>query len=294
MGTLQANKQPVCGLYGAEARYEGEDAVDAAAPGNMAERLALFGVSVPGESPWAHQLLAGQSDEDVAAALGKMAIHSDEKKAHASERTPIPEQPSITALLKLADVDKAEQLRTTEVVDVVGLLDLSFIPNPDLPLGDESTDAAVPQLPCIHALFFDKATERTSLLPLLEHAAVSTPRAYATPLDARAALIAHLAEHLGGDALAAEFLLLALLAKMYVARLTQPYPPPWPRGRLLVAQFVECALDHAAHRAAPHARGACAGRRRGAPHARGAQRSEAHLLCAQHRCGDGCRTPAAR
>lgn len=203
----------MCGLYGAETRFDTVQETDAS-PHNMAERLVVCGVSIPGESPWVHQLLAGS--EDVTAALARLALYGPNRaKRTASERSPIAEQPSITALVKLADVDRAEQLHTTELIEVIGLLDTSFLPNPELPIEGTAEDT-LPQLPCIHALCFDRVQEDAVLLPMLHTASLTAPPAFASLDETRSAVVGYLAQSLGGDVLAAEFVLLALLAKMYV------------------------------------------------------------------------------
>ncbi|KAI3623203.1 hypothetical protein CBS14141_003986 [Malassezia furfur] len=213
LGTLRANDTSVCGLYGAETRFDTVQETDAS-PHNMAERLVVCGVSIPGESPWVHQLLAGS--EDVTAALARLALYGPNRaKRTASERSPIAEQPSITALVKLADVDRAEQLHTTELIEVIGLLDTSFLPNPELPIEGTAEDT-LPQLPCIHALCFDRVQEDAVLLPMLHTASLTAPPAFASLDETRSAVVGYLAQSLGGDVLAAEFVLLALLAKMYV------------------------------------------------------------------------------
>lgn len=213
LGTLKAGAQTVCGLYGAESRVESTEETDAS-PKNMAERLVLCGVSMPGESAWAHQLRAG-SDE-MSTALAQLALDRDPSSKAAQERNPIGEQPKVTALVKFADVDRAEQLHTAELIEVLGLLDTSFLPNPDLPI-EGYAEENLAQIPCIHALCFDRVNTGQLLLPLLHSAALTTPTS-STLEESRASLIAYLAQHLGGDALAAEFVLLAVLAKMYVAR----------------------------------------------------------------------------
>lgn len=213
LGTLKAGAQTVCGLYGAESRVESTEETDAS-PKNMAERLVLCGVSMPGESAWAHQLRAG-SDE-MSTALAQLALDRDPSSKAAQERNPIGEQPKVTALVKFADVDRAEQLHTAELIEVLGLLDTSFLPNPDLPI-EGYAEENLAQIPCIHALCFDRFNTGQLLLPLLHSAALTTPTS-STLEESRASLIAYLAQHLGGDALAAEFVLLAVLAKMYVAR----------------------------------------------------------------------------
>lgn len=208
LGTLRSGAHTVSGMYGAEAREAQNEDVAAPSPSDMAERLVLLGVSTPGASQWVQQLQAGSDVDSVTSSLDALDLANTTAALPGADRRPVAEQPGLAVVLKLADLDRAEQIRTTEVVDVVGILDVAMLPSSDLPIGE--TDASsIPTWPCIHVLFYDRTTPTTSVLPLLKQ---PTERVD----DVRSSLVAFLAEQLGGDTLAAEFLFLAMLAKMYV------------------------------------------------------------------------------
>ncbi|WFD05593.1 hypothetical protein MVES1_000923 [Malassezia vespertilionis] len=72
--------------------------------------------------------------------------------------------------------------------------------------------------PCIHALYFERSATDSTLLPLAERAAEAQAPPFSSLEETRASLIAYLSACLGGDRLAAEYLLLALLAKIHLRR----------------------------------------------------------------------------
>ncbi|WFD05594.1 Cyclin-dependent kinases regulatory subunit (Cell division control protein cks1) [Malassezia vespertilionis] len=128
LATLKANGACVSGLYGAETMVDtAQDTLPE--PENLTERTVVCAISPPGEMAWCEQLATGDSAQDTAGlalAMDKMDVGGTaEVQLCDRARIPVAEQPSITALVKCYDVDAAEGLRTTDMIDVVGLLDTS-------------------------------------------------------------------------------------------------------------------------------------------------------------------------
>ena len=156
---------------------------------------------------------------------------SDEKPAW-SNKFPLPEKARIAASVKVSlfrcrislaltfvqVYDQEESLRATDVVEVVGVLDFTeyasfplftstLIPEfrfADPALDSEKTDA-LPLIPSIHVLHYSKPELQLAEAPSTEHWPAL-----------RSSLIEYLASHLAGDRLAAEFLLLSILSRMWV------------------------------------------------------------------------------
>ena len=235
LGTLKSDGQLMCGLYGAESNWNHSAELSTSA-NLMAERLVVSAESIPGQSSWARQLLESNKQDDMTSALNRLAIHPTNSDCEGEERKFGSDLSKISALLKFADVDHAEQLRTTELVEVIGLLDVCNVPHSDLSLHSDPS-AAVPEMTCIHALCFAPTTHKQLLSPQLCNASL-TPQSTLTSLkDVRVHLVRYFAKFLQGDELAAEFLLLAVIAKMYVLPLImQPYSTPWTYSRLAVVE----------------------------------------------------------
>ncbi|WFD44594.1 hypothetical protein MPSI1_003262 [Malassezia psittaci] len=216
LGTLKSDGQVMCGLYGAESGWDHSAELSTSAD-LMAERLVVSAESIPGQSSWARRLLDGNKQEDMTSALNRLAIDPKNSECEGEQRKSCSDPSKITALLKFADVDHAEQLRTTELVEVIGLLDISNAPHSDLSLHSDPS-AAVPEMICIHALRFGPTTHTQLLSPLLCNASLTLQSSHTSLKDVRAHLIRYFAKFLQGDTLAAEFLLLALIAKIHTRR----------------------------------------------------------------------------
>lgn len=202
LATLTTDGRRVCGLYGADAHYSHANQDDAAMnTANIGERTVFFGVSVPGETAWAHDHIVGASTS-LSHAIEELNVELSDTK-----RTPRNEHPSVTALVKVYDVDAAEQFKTSDVIDVVGLLELSTSPQAHWHL-DENDLAEAPILPCVHALY-----ARCS--PPIFPAHLGS---CGVPEDVRASLIQYFTQVLGGDALVAEYILLALLGRVHARK----------------------------------------------------------------------------
>ena len=170
-------------MYGAEDRGQGWS--DAA----LTERVVVGATSVPGEQKWVGRMLQGNTAlED---AVNAMEVS--------------PSAPTLSIYLKIYDPRLADELRTAELVEVVGLVDLCYPANA---WPDESDAQREPQ-PCIHVL----SLHRTSVTALT---CLTMPRA-AKFSGAKAryeALVTYIAGVLAGDTLAAEYITLSLLARI--------------------------------------------------------------------------------
>lgn len=211
LSSLHVDGKEVSGFYGCDACYDAAAQERAAMdPRRLGERAVLCGVSVPGETTWARSLTAGDAHV-LSSALDEMSLSLQKLK-----RAPLAEQPSITALIKMYGLEQAEQIKTTDVIDVVGLLDTGTLPNADWQW-TENDQVEVPILPCIHALYVDRQPAWGLVEKLHAKSALHTSP-FSDHAEMRQALLSYLASALGGDRLAAEYVLLALLAKVHIRR----------------------------------------------------------------------------
>ncbi|PWN51677.1 hypothetical protein IE53DRAFT_385954 [Violaceomyces palustris] len=133
------------------------------------------------------------------------------------QKAPIPEEEHVGGLIKIYDVEKAERLKTTQIVEVVGVLDTSSLPNADWQdLGSSSSSSpgqANRQAPCVHAILLEPEPETTFLPGLIEPGDQDSIK-QTWNSRCREKLVKYLSSALGGDRLAAEYTLLALIARM--------------------------------------------------------------------------------
>ncbi|KAE8232391.1 hypothetical protein CF326_g2572, partial [Tilletia indica] len=207
---------------------------------SLRERNVMYAVSVPGETAWARRAFgdANVPDEDgLSSGLDALNLGSDvaSRSSRTSSslnpfkhKTPIPEESHVGGLLKFYDVDGASSsLQVTQVIEAVGILestpfraddwqDLGFaMPQGSNPSASTSISTASTAYhgPCLHVLFFTPLPPSTIPQALTEARTPSLSGMVSAP-DIRAQLIAYLKDALGGDELAAEFLLLTLLARV--------------------------------------------------------------------------------
>lgn len=142
-----------------------------------------------------------------------------EQSQHEAKRTYLPEYSHITVLVKVYDIDLADKFKTTDVLDMIGLLGVGTLPDANWDLDiSEFAAARAPTLPCIHTLCVRHAP------PLVAGSTGSTSLSTTfaplgtTTSDVRNALIRFLAQALDGDMLMAEYVLLALLGKVHIRR----------------------------------------------------------------------------
>ncbi|SJX62837.1 uncharacterized protein SRS1_13666 [Sporisorium reilianum f. sp. reilianum] len=133
-------------------------------------------------------------------------------------KAPLPETPHVGGLVKLYDLDAAEKFKTTELIEVVGILDTAGLPQAEWQdTGSAAGSSSEPaQVPCVHAIYA-APVELDSLGPEspTDHSADSSLLSRSTE---RQALIDFLAGALSGDKVAAELVLLATIARIHVRR----------------------------------------------------------------------------
>lgn len=104
--------------------------------------------------------------------------------------------------MQIYDDELADSLRVTQCVDVLGVFDTSALPGADWADADGSSGSSTPLVPALHVL---------ALAPVdLRGAGVQSEGA----AEVRQEITAYLKNALAGDELAAEWTLLAMLARM--------------------------------------------------------------------------------
>ncbi|KAJ1797313.1 hypothetical protein LPJ59_003220, partial [Coemansia sp. RSA 2399] len=175
--------------------------VDYNAPDNVfTEKEVAYCVSVPGQAEWAQPEAPGSSLEG---ALESMTISAASASSSRGEKTqlkyPLRGEKHASALVKFYAPSTAPKVLS--VVDIVGIYELGF----NVKDQGEEDDARM-SWPCIHSIYHSNVG-LDQLVPGLPKPVASD---YA---DRRRMCVAHLASILGGDELAAQYLLLHLLSK---------------------------------------------------------------------------------
>lgn len=100
----------MCGLFGGDARASPAvfaDEAAAQAQSALCERTVLCGVSLPGETLWAHKMAAGISEDqrsaELEAAISRLTLNgaSSSSSVKRMRRAPLAEQASVSALVKV-------------------------------------------------------------------------------------------------------------------------------------------------------------------------------------------------
>ncbi|GAA5996352.1 uncharacterized protein JCM10292_007553 [Rhodotorula paludigena] len=195
-------------MYGAE--HDGPG--DAAQPDDyskLRERQLFYVVSVPGESAWVKESLDLASLSDVQAAVDRLSISSSQTVSTSqasSSKYPDPSEPQFGLVAKLYG-EAAEALKTAEVCEFVGVLGETTLSSAFDELNEPSSPA--PTVPALHVVF-----TRPAPTPSLPKSSASSREGL------RKELVAYLADQLGGDKDAAEWVLLALLARIHTRHAT--------------------------------------------------------------------------
>ncbi|KAJ2557047.1 hypothetical protein EV175_001590 [Coemansia sp. RSA 1933] len=175
--------------------------VDYNAPDNVfTEKEVAYCVSVPGQSGWAQPEAPGTSLEG---ALGSMSISNDAEDGSRDEKTqlkyPLRGEKHASALVKFYTPSTAPKVLS--LIDVVGIYELGF----NMKDQGEDDDTRM-SWPCIHSIYHSSVGIDKLVSGLPETSASD----YA---DRHRMCVAHLTSILGGDGLAAQYLLLHLLSK---------------------------------------------------------------------------------
>lgn len=177
-------------------------------PSELSSINTLYGVSLPGQSGWSR--IADERLEKIDESSLEVKLSSthlgeceDESEKHGIP-SKLPTGQEFGVLLKVYDEDIAESIRVAQVVDIIGILDECSLPSTEWTTSEEApSESSDPLHPTIHVISMHKA---------------STPSIDVVKADQqiREALLARLTQVLQGDVLAAEWLLLSLIARLYV------------------------------------------------------------------------------
>ncbi|KAG0705327.1 putative alanine racemase-domain-containing protein [Suillus ampliporus] len=162
---------------------------------DLKEATALWAVTVPGQTAWRTEELTTPSRSSSSSSESPPQPH----------KFPVPSAPHIGVQVKIYDNEAAQSLKTTDVVTFIGILTSES-------LDPESESASAQMVPSLHVLCYQVQTTG-DVLPKEE---------LATTRDDLIKWIAD--EALGGDEVAAQWLVLELSAKVY-ARATPLLPP---------------------------------------------------------------------
>ncbi|KAL1741169.1 hypothetical protein HDZ31DRAFT_46020 [Schizophyllum fasciatum] len=175
--------------------------------GNLKECNVMWGVSVPGSSPWS--------------GLEGTEASTSTSRSSRPHKYPLHEGSHVGVQLKIYDTSKADALKSTDVHDFFGILIRE-----SLQVADLDPSCTPPLVPTLHVLF-------SSPVP-----ATAIPRAFpyippptSTIQDLRSELISWLADEvLGGDRFSAEWVLLCASARVQ-SRTPPILPPPLTLSR---------------------------------------------------------------
>ncbi|KAJ9479140.1 Pyridoxal phosphate homeostasis protein [Pseudozyma hubeiensis] len=133
-------------------------------------------------------------------------------------KSPLPESAHVGGLIKLYDLDAAEKFKTTELIEVVGILDTAGLPQAEWQdTGSAAGPSSEPaQAPCVHAIY--AAPAELDSTGSEASSASQTDSSVLSQSAERTALVEYLAGALSGDKVAAELVLLATIARIHVRR----------------------------------------------------------------------------
>ncbi|GAA5977961.1 hypothetical protein JCM10908_004177 [Rhodotorula pacifica] len=177
----------------------------------LRERQLFYVVSVPGETAWAKEKIDKVAAEDLRGALKNLSLEEGKPPANLlPNKNPVPTEPSFGLVAKIyGDVD--ESLKTTDVREFVGIIgSTSWSTGLDDPASAQASDSAL-TVPALHVLFNT---------PLPRVALPEVPATQDTRQALRDELVEYLAASLGEDRDAAEWLLLALVARIHTRHAT--------------------------------------------------------------------------
>lgn len=190
---------------------------------HLSERTLVYCVSPPGETEWsreAHDVYKGKdhvyethdppfvilcfllgSLEDQ---LSRLGIHDN--KSSIKDKYPLPGKQHTSAIVKFYN-DMSETLRIGQLVEIIGIRgqNIPEIETDESSFGLASVLSGFPNTAVIHAIAYNSLDQTTPLHEDLPDGSIET---------IRTELIDYIASVLGGDKLAAEFVLLQLLSRV--------------------------------------------------------------------------------
>ncbi|GAA5863858.1 hypothetical protein JCM1840_005793 [Sporobolomyces johnsonii] len=199
-------------MYGVEEPETSSAATQAEDYTKLRERQIFYVVSPPGETDWVKENLDGTSTEDLTSALEKLSLSSSEQSTSAGSlvnKFPLSTEPHFGIIAKVYG-DAAEKMRTTDVYEFVGILGETTVSSA---FDDLAYDSATshPVVPALHVIL---------ALPAPGPSLPSTSTDSEEAKSIRNEIVSYLAESLGGDVDAAEWVLLALVARIHTRHAT--------------------------------------------------------------------------
>ncbi|BGP38039.1 hypothetical protein JCM10450v2_001972 [Rhodotorula kratochvilovae] len=196
-------------MYGAEEEAAGSAASDDYS--KLRERQLLYIVSVPGETDWLKEHLDKASLTDLQASVDRLSLDASQAaptSTASSSKHPNPAEPHFGLVAKLYG-DAAEALKTADVCDFIGVLGETTLTTAFDELNESSAHGST--VPALHVILTRPASKPRHPLP---------PSDTASRGELRRELVAYLAEQLGGDSDAAEWVLMALVARIHTRHAT--------------------------------------------------------------------------
>ncbi|RKP26397.1 mini-chromosome maintenance replisome factor-domain-containing protein [Syncephalis pseudoplumigaleata] len=197
---------------GADALYAGQDRV------RLNELQLLYCVSVPGETAWARheysEKMAPRWGYDPTAPAGSTPGHATKLAA----KHPLEEEGARSCgVVVLGSID---DIRVTDVVEFIGVYGTTPVMSDDL-MSDSHAADTMDHSPCVHAIchrILHAATETPLYAPESfgreGHLVAGDIKPYDVAAESRQSLLDSFTRLLQGDALAAEYMLLALISRV--------------------------------------------------------------------------------
>ncbi|GAA5888198.1 hypothetical protein JCM6882_000317 [Rhodosporidiobolus microsporus] len=195
-------------MYGAEEEQAGGAEQQQEDYSKLRERQVFYVVSVPGETSWVKEDLDKATVEDLQASVDRLSLDQSSSKSSPvplDNKYPLPSEPHFGLVAKLYG-DVAEQLKTTDVCEFIGVLGETSMSTAFDELSD-SAPAPSP-VPALHVIVSRPAPKPSQSVELADKTAL------------REELVRYLAASLGGDEDAAEWVLLALVARIHTRHAT--------------------------------------------------------------------------
>ncbi|PCH38721.1 hypothetical protein WOLCODRAFT_115930, partial [Wolfiporia cocos MD-104 SS10] len=216
-----------CGGWGINTEEDSEGAIDYA---NLKECAVFWAVSVPAESRWCGEELDGPYDYQERPVASSSRLPYKPQNAH---KYPHASASHLGVQIKIYDTDASEKLKSTDVVTFIGILtsessvSLSYSPTDFLtartaPSSQNNGLEVTAEVPTLHVLFTrpHPGTLLSRPYPLSDAQDDTMQKSEAAACKSRASqvrseLIEWMAEEaLGGDRQAAEWVLLASIARV--------------------------------------------------------------------------------
>ncbi|GAA5941819.1 uncharacterized protein JCM15063_000785 [Sporobolomyces koalae] len=203
-------------MYGIEEAEEGSNASAHEDYSKLRERQLFYIVSPPGETDWVKQSLDNASNQDLEAGLSRLSLSSStppntSRMEAQKDKAPLPHEPHFGLIAKFY-TDFADKLRSTDVYEFVGIIGETPLSNAFevFENGQDSTPAQV--VPALHVLY--------TLSPTVPVQPTMVPES--TEFErTRQELLSYIAhEGTQGDLEAAEWVLLALIARIHTRHAT--------------------------------------------------------------------------